>query len=157
MPPEVPGPTSLALGSLSAMKFFEAEALIYAPSSTVWDIITDDSNFTIWDSGITRIEGKVRNGATIRIRTLTNGRRTFHLRVQQIPGEVMTWTGGLPLGLFTGVRTFSLSPENGKTYLKVREEFRGPLLGMIRRTVPDMGQDCTGYVNAVKDRAELIG
>lgn len=139
------------------MKFFEAETMIYARSSTVWDIITDDSNYTVWDSGITRIDGQVRNGATIRIRTLTGGHRTFRLRVQQIPGEMMTWTGGLPLGLFTGVRTFTLSPQNGKTHLKVREEFSGPLLGMIWRTVPDLGQDCTGYVNAVKERAELIG
>lgn len=83
----------------------------------MWDIITDAGNFTVWDSGITRIEGQVRNGATIRIRTLTGGNRTFRLRVQQIPGEVMTWTGGLPLGLFTGVRTLTLSPQNGKTHL----------------------------------------
>jgi hypothetical protein len=139
------------------MKSFEAETVIYARSSTVWDIITDAGNYTVWDSGITRIEGQVRNGATIRIRTLTGGNRTFRLRVQQNPGEVMTWTGGLPLGLFTGVRTFTLSPRNGKTHLKVREEFSGPLLGLIWRTVPDLGQDCTGYVNAVKERAELIG
>jgi hypothetical protein len=139
------------------MKSFEAETLIYARSSTVWDIITDDSNYTVWDSGITRIEGQVRNGGSIRIRTRTGGNRTVRLRVQQIPGEVMTWTGGLPLGLFTCVRTFTLSPQGGKTHLRVREEFSGPLLELIWKTVPDMGRDCTGYVNAVKERAELIG
>jgi hypothetical protein len=117
----------------------------------------DASNYTVWDSGISRIDGELRNGANIRIRTLTGGNRAFRLRVQQIPGEVMTWTGGLPLGLFTGVRTFTLSPQNGKTHLKVREEFSGPLLRLIWRTAPDLGQDCTGYVNAVKERAELIG
>jgi hypothetical protein len=131
--------------------------MVYARSSTVWDIITDAGNYTVWDSGITRIEGQVRNGATIRIRTMTGGNQTFRLRVRQIPGELMTWTGRLPLGPFTGVRTFTLSPQDGKTHLKVREEFSGPLLGLIWRTVPDLGQDCTGYVNAVKERAELIG
>ncbi|WP_427006349.1 SRPBCC domain-containing protein [Pseudarthrobacter sp. H2] len=139
------------------MKSFEAEAMIYARSSTVWDIITDAGNFTVWASGITRIDGQVRNGGTIRIRTRTGGNRTFRLRVRQIPGEVMTWTGGLPLSLFTGVRTFTLSPQGGKTHLRVREDFSGPLIGLIGRAVPDMGQDCTGYVNAVKERAELIG
>ena len=131
--------------------------MIYARSSTVWDIITDEGNYTVWDSGITRIEGQIRNGGTIRIRTITGGHRSFRLRVQQIPGEVMTWTGRLPLGLFRGVRTFTLSPHGGKTHLRVREEFSGPLLGLIWRTVPDLGQDCAGYVNAVKERAELIG
>ena len=131
--------------------------MIYARSSTAWDIITDDSNYTVWDSGITRIDGQVRNGGTIRIRTRTGGNRSFRLRVQQIPGEVMTWTRALPLGLFTGVRTFTLSPQGGKTHLRVKEEFSGPLLGLVWRTVPDLGQNCTGYVNAVKERAELIG
>lgn len=139
------------------MKSFEAEAMIYARSSTVWDIITDDSNYTVWDSGITRIDGQVRNGGTIRIRTRTGGNRSFRLRVQQIPGEVMTWTGALPLGLFTGVRTFTLSPHGGKTHLRVKEEFSGPLLGLVWKAVPDLGQNCTAYVNAVKERAELIG
>jgi hypothetical protein len=139
------------------MKSFEAEAMIYARSSTVWDIITDASNFTVWDSGITRVDGQVRNGSTIRVRTGIGGNRTFRLRVRQVPGEAMTWTGGLPLGLFTGVRTFTLSPQGGKTHLRVREDFSGPLLGLVGRTMPDMGQDCTGCVNAVKERAELIG
>jgi hypothetical protein len=139
------------------MKAFEAETMIYARSSTVWDIITDAANYTVWESGITRVDGQVRNGGTIRIRTRIGGNRNLRLRVRQIPGEVMTWTGGLPLGLFTGVRTFTLSPQGGKTHLRVKEEFSGPLLGLIGRIVPDMGQDCTGYVNAVKERAELIG
>ncbi len=50
--------------------------MIYARSSTVWDIITDAGNCTVWDSGITGIEGQVRNGATIRIRTRTGGKQT---------------------------------------------------------------------------------
>jgi hypothetical protein len=139
------------------MKSFEAETMIYARSSTVWDIITDAANYTVWASGITRVDGQVRNGGTIRVRTRTGGNRTFRLRVRQIPGQMMTWTAGPPLGLFTGVRTFTLSPHGGKTHLRVKEEFSGPLLGLIGRTAPDRGQDCTGYVNAVKERAEQLG
>jgi hypothetical protein len=138
------------------MKSVESETLINARSSTVWDIITDAGNYTVWDSGITRIRGELRNGGTIRIRTRTGGNRTFRLRVRQIPGEVMTWTGGLPLGLFTGVRTFTLDPRGGMTQLRVKEEFTGPLLGLIGKDMPDMRQAFTDYVNAVKERAEIL-
>ena len=120
------------------MKSFEAEALINARNSTVWEIITDGGNYTVWDSGITRIDGQLRNGGPIRVRTRTGGNRTFRLRVEQIPGEVMTWTGGLPLGLFKSVCTFTLTPRGGMTHLRVREEFTGPLLGPMWSTVPDM-------------------
>ncbi|HEX9089386.1 MAG TPA: SRPBCC domain-containing protein [Arthrobacter sp.] len=139
------------------MKYFEAETLINAGDSTVWEIITDGGNFTVWDSGITRIDGELRNGGTIRVRTRTGGNRTFRLRVQQIPGEVMTWTGGLPWGLFKGVRTFTLTPHGGMTHLRVREEFTGPLLVPLWNTVPDLERAFTDYVSAVKKRAELLG
>lgn len=139
------------------MKSLEAETLINARNSTVWEIITDAGNYTVWESGITSIQGELRNGGTIRIRTRTRGNRTFRLRVQQIPGEVMTWTGGLPLGLFRGVRTFTLSPQRGMTQLRVKEEFSGPLLGLMDKTMADTEQALTDYVNAVKERAELLG
>ena len=123
----------------NAMKSFEAEALINARNSTVWDIITDGGNYTVWDSGITRIDGRLRSGGPIRVRTRIGGNRTFRLRVEQIPGEVMTWTGGLPWGLFKSVCTFTLTSRGGKTLLRVREEFTGPLLGPMWSYRPRYG------------------
>lgn len=136
----------------------EAETLINARSSTVWDIITDARNYTVWESGITHIRGELRNGGTIRIRTHTGGNRTFRLRVQQMPSEVMTWTRGLPLGLLTGVRTFTLEPLGGMTHLRVKEEFTGPLCGLLLwEFVSDTQQAFIDYVDAVRKRAEILG
>ncbi|MDP9981298.1 hypothetical protein J2W14_000678 [Pseudarthrobacter oxydans] len=139
------------------MKSFEAETVINARNSTVWDIITDGGNYPVWDSGITRIDGQLRSGGPIRVRTRTGGNRTFRLRVQQIPGEVMIWTGGLPWGLLKSVCTFTLTPHGGMTHLRVREEFTGPLLGPMWSTVPDLERAFADYVSAVKKRAELLG
>ncbi|POH58948.1 hypothetical protein CVS28_09590 [Arthrobacter glacialis] len=72
--------------------------MIDADCSTGWDIITDHGNYTAWPFGILRIQAEVRHGCTIKIRTTTGGRRTFRLRVRQVPGTVMTWTGGMPRG-----------------------------------------------------------
>ena len=139
------------------MKSYEAKRLITARKSTVWEIITDGGNYTVWDSGITHISGGLRNGGTIRVRSRTCGNRTFRLRVRQIPGEAMTWTGGLALGLFKGVCTFTLTSHGEKTLLHVRQDFSGPLLGLLWTTVPDTEWAIAGYVNAVKKRAELLG
>lgn len=136
----------------------EARTLINARSSTVWDIITDARNYTVWESGITHIRGELRNGGTIRIRTHTGGNRTIRLHVQQMPGEVMTWTQGMPLGLLTGVRTFTLEPVGGgTTHLSVKEEFTGPLCGLLLwEFVSDTQQAFIDYVNAVRKRAEIL-
>lgn len=144
-------------GYSGTVKFVEAEVLINARSSTVWDVITDGGNLTVWDSGITEIHGEIRNGGTIRIRTALGGNRMFRLRVEQLPGEVMTWTGGIPLGLFTGVRTFTLTSHGTMTHLRVREEFSGPLLSAIWKRMPDMEPALDAYVKAAKARAELFG
>ena len=135
----------------------EAEALIDARKSTVWDIITDGGNYTVWDSGITRLDGELRRGGTIRVKARGCGNRAFRLRVRQTPGEEMTWTGGLPLGLLKGARTFRLTPHGGRTLLSVRQEFRGPLLGLWWKTAPDLERVTAEYVSAVKKRAELLG
>ena len=127
------------------MKSFDAETLIHARNSTVWEIITDGGNYTVWDSGINRIDGELRNGGTIRVRTRTCGKRTFRLRVRQIPAKEMTWTGGVPLGLFKGVRTLTLTPHGGMTHLHVGVEFSGPLLGRPRHFAPvETGPSLTG-------------
>lgn len=136
--------------------FVQAEALVSARSSTVWDVITDARNFTVWESGITEITGELRNGGIIRVRTRTDGNRTCRIRVQQIPGEVMTWTAGSPLGLLTRVRTFTLEPHGGMTHLRVKDEFTGPLRGLLPK-VPDTKPALIDYVSAVKKRAEIIG
>ena len=66
----------------------------------------------------------------------------------------MAWTGGIPLGLMTGVRTFSLAPQDGATRFTLREEFTGPLLPLIWRSMPDMQPSFDKFAAALKTRAE---
>ncbi|QCO98361.1 hypothetical protein FCN77_12500 [Arthrobacter sp. 24S4-2] len=138
------------------MEYIASEALINARASTVWEVITDAGNLTVWESGITAIDGELRNGGTIRIKTADAGGRTLRLRVQQMPGEVMTWTSRLPLGLLKRTRTFTLSLQAGLTHLTVKEEVSGPLAAFLGNTRPDTSQHLNEYVHAVTNRAELL-
>lgn len=72
-----------------------------------------------------------------------------------MPGEVMTWTSGPPLGLLKRIRTFTLSPEAGLTYLTVKEEVSGPLAGFLGNTGQDLAKTLD-FVRAVTSRAELL-
>ncbi len=132
------------------MQSSESEEPIKARSSTVWDIITDAGNFTVWESGITWVDGYVRNGAMIRIRTVDGGNRTFRTHVQQMPGQVMTWKTGIPPGLLTWTCTYSISPHAGLTHLRVKDEFAGPLLKLASIALPASEQDLHSYVTAIR-------
>jgi hypothetical protein len=52
------------------MVLHASEALINARLSTVWDVLTDSGNMTVWNSGVTEIDGDLRDGETVRISTL---------------------------------------------------------------------------------------
>jgi hypothetical protein len=138
------------------MESFEAQAVILAPSSIVRDILTDQGNYPVWNSGIVEIVGDLVHGARIRIR-LTDGKRTLPLRIQRFNGQRMVWTGRRALGLLTFVRTFTVTDHSGLTLLKVQDTYSGPLRKLLRRTTDGQRLPLSAFVDEVKFRSELLG
>ena len=138
------------------MKSFEASSTIAAAPDTIWAILTDGASFPSWDSGVDRVEGEIAPGETIKVSVKANPGRTFPVKVTEFkPGQRMVWSGGMPLGLFKGVRTYTLSSQgNGTTTFTMREEYTGPMLPMIWRSIPDLGPSFTQFANGLKQRAE---
>jgi hypothetical protein len=61
----------------------------------------------------------------------------------------------MPLGLFRGVRTYEVSPNGtGGTAFRVREEYTGPLVGLVWRSMPDLGPSFDQFAQGLKRRAE---
>ena len=137
------------------MQYFESETLINARPATVWDVLTDKSNLTVWDSGIADLTGDLRHGGKIRIKTARSGDRILRLRVD-LTGESMTWTLRGPVRLYTGVSTVIITPEGAKTHLKVTVTFSGPLDLVLARMLPQTDQALRDYTAAVTGRAELL-
>jgi hypothetical protein len=138
------------------MKSYDASATIRASSDAIWEILTDARSYTEWDSGVERVSGTIAKGETITVVSKANPGRAFPVQVTEFqPGRRMVWSGGMPLGLFKGVRTFTLSPESdGVTAFTVREEYTGPLLPMIWRSMPDLGPSFDQFATGLKSRAE---
>ena len=60
----------------------------------------------------------------------------------------------MPLGLFKGVRTFTLAREGAATRFRMREEYTGPMLPLIWRSMPDLGPSFERFAGGLKARAE---
>jgi hypothetical protein len=138
------------------VKFYEASSTISAKPEAIWAILTDGVGYARWDSGVERVEGRIAPGEMIKVFVKVNPGRAFPIKVTEfVPAERMVWSGGMPLGLFKGVRTYTLSPEgNGTTKFNMREEYTGPMLPMIWRSIPDLGPSFTQFANGLKQRAE---
>ena len=138
---------------------YRAETLIQADPERIWPILADASSWPDWDSGVQRIEGRVAPGERIKVVSEVNPGRAFPVKVTEFePGRRMTWTGGMPLGLFKGVRTFELRPEpGGATRFTMHERFSGPLRPLIGRSIPDLGPSFDQFARGLKERAERGG
>lgn len=139
------------------VRSYEVTRDIAAAPETVWAILTDAGRLQNGGFGITRIVGQIVPNGRFRLWSDAAPGPAFHLRVTAFdPPRRMVWTGGMPLGLFTGVRSFTLAPIGNHTRLTVREDFTGLLLGLIWRSMPDLQPSFTTFGDAAKKQAEAM-
>ena len=137
------------------MEYYDTSRTIAASPEAIWAILTNGSGYTEWDSGVERVEGAIAPGSKIKVFSKINPGRAFPVKVGLEPSTRMTWVGGMPFGLFKGVRTFTLTPEGGHaTRFHMREEFTGPLLPMIWRSRPDLTPSFEQFADGLKAAAE---
>lgn len=138
------------------MKEYQARDRIHASPEKIWAILTDIDKWPEWDPNCERIEGTLALGHKVKAFSKLSPGRGFAVKVSELtPPLKMTWTGGMPLGLFRGERTFMLSElKSGVTEFSMREVFSGPMLALIGGSIPDMTEAFEGFVAGLKARAE---
>jgi hypothetical protein len=127
---------------------------VRAPAERIWAMLTDAKAFPTWNSTVARIEGEIREGATLRVHA-PGTNMTFTPKVTGVvPNERMTWTGGFS-PLFKGVRTFELRPRgDGSTEFTMAERFSGLMLPFVKRSLPDFGPIFARYASDLKRAIE---
>ena len=137
------------------MRSYASSTTIDAAPEAVWAVLVDGARYTDWDSGVVRLEGTIAKGERLTVVSSANPNRGFPVEVTAFePGRRMEWSGGMPLGLFRGVRTFTLTPEGARTRLDVREEYTGPLLPLIWRSMPDLQPSFDQFTRGIMARVE---
>jgi uncharacterized protein YndB with AHSA1/START domain len=128
---------------------------IAAPVDRVWALLTDASTYARWNGSLLSIDGDIVEGGTVSLVARANPGRTFTLSVSDVRAPTrMTWSDGMPLGLFRGVRTFELTDRAGATVFSMSEVYSGPLAGLISRSIPDMTASFQQFADGLKEAAE---
>jgi hypothetical protein len=137
------------------MKEYKATTIINESPAKIWSILTDVSAYPSWDPYCDKIEGRVELGQKIKAFSKLSPGRAFPVKVTElVPNQKMTWSGGMPFGLFKGERTFTLTPRGEGTEFTLREVFSGPMLALIGKSIPDMTDAFEKFVQGLKKRAE---
>ena len=120
----------------------------------MWAVVEDVAHYPDWDSGV-RVEGRVAPGEKLKVHSEAQSRPRLPGQGHRTrPGRQMVWSGGMPLGLFKGVRTYSVVPDDGATRFTMREEYTGPLLPLIWRSMPDLQPSFDRFARGLKARVE---
>jgi len=130
---------------------------IDAPPERVWQILTDAASYREWNPEILDVEGRMALGERIvaRVRLEDGAIRRVPLRVSRFEASSrMDWVGGIPLGLFVGRRTFTVTPRAGGTAFRLHLSMSGPLSGMIVKSVGNRQSEVDSFSAALKRRAE---
>jgi hypothetical protein len=138
------------------MRYYEATATIQASPEAVWAVLSDGARWPAWDSGVDAVDGSITPGATVKIRAQSAPGRAFPVKVTRFePPALLRFSGGMPLGLLRGVRTYEVAPDDGgQARFRMREEYTGPLLPLIWRSMPDLGPSFEQFAHGLKQRVE---
>lgn len=138
------------------MRQYEATSTINASPDEVWSVLKDGASWPDWDSGVDGVEGQIAPGEKITIRSAVAPGRAFPVKVTTFEEpRQLTFTGGMPLGLFKGVRTYDVDAGPGNTTtFRMREEYTGPMAPMIFRSIPDLAPSFEQFASGLKQRVE---
>jgi hypothetical protein len=136
------------------MKAFQTTTSIRAAPEAIWALLTDAAAYPSWNTTVTKVDGRIAPGEKITVHVKINP-RAFPVKVSEFQApERMVWTGGMPFGLFKGERTFRLTKKGDAVEFFMREEYTGPLAGMIGKSIPDLQPAFDEFAAALKARAE---
>lgn len=127
---------------------------IDAPPERVFAILTDANRLTSGGFGIVSLTGAIALGKSLRLVSSLAPKRTFRLKVIAFdPPRAMVWRGGTPV-VFTGTRTFTLTPAGGGTHFQMTERFTGLFAGPIAKAMPNLNPSFETFADALKHHAE---
>lgn len=137
------------------MRSYQTSIDIAAPPEAVWDALTQKLQDDPTAFGIRKLQGRLAKGAKVKLWSEVAPDRAFALTVVTYDApQKMVWRGGMPLGLFTGTRTFTLTPNANGTHFHMEEVFTGLMSGMITKSMPDLTPSFTKFANTLKAKAE---
>lgn len=127
---------------------------IKASADRIMSLLTHAADFTKWNSTLISVEGQIKQGEKIKLVSKLDPKKTFNLTVSELTPTKMIWKDGFA-PMFSGVRTFSLTPQSdGTTDFSMVEVFKGIMLPMIKGSLPEFKPNFEQYALDLKTAAE---
>ena len=138
------------------MKAFATRIIIDAPPETIWRILTDAAAYADWNATVSGVDGRIAPGETVTVHAKIAPGRAFPVKVVTFDApRRMVWSSAMPLGLFTGERTFDLRiAGDAKTEFAMEERYAGLMAPLITKSISNLQPAFDEFAGCLKTRAE---
>lgn len=137
---------------------FVTTATMQAPPDRVWAVLTDPDRYAAWNPEIVSLAGRMALGQRLkaRVKVGSGAIRPVTLRVTAFDpsSRHMEWTGGLPFGLFTGLRILTVAADTSGSLFRMIVRMSGPLAGLMVKSVGDRQKEIDAFSLALKAYAD---
>jgi len=125
---------------------------IQADKSILWALLTNASDFPRWNSTVISIEGDIKPGGKIRLKSTLDPKRVFKLSIREFDADTrLVWGDAM------GQRVYMLkSMGQNLTQFTMTEKIGGPIFPLIAKMIPPFDQSFEHYARDLKKEAEAI-
>lgn len=125
---------------------------IQADLAIIWSLLTNAADYPRWNSTIISLEGEIRPGETLKLKSTLDENRTFNLKVKEMePERRLVW------GDSQGSRVYSLSQGQGDTVIfTMREKIGGLFFPLFARFIPPFDLSFEQFAADLKRESEAI-
>ncbi len=125
---------------------------IHADAKVIWALLTNAQDYPRWNSTVTSIEGDIKPGNKIKLKSTLDTKRTFKLKVKQFePAKQLSWGDG------KGTRVYTLTDKgNGVINFSMTEKIGGLMFPMYAKYIPSFDASFNTFAADLKKEAETI-
>lgn len=142
--------------AVTVKKFFSRETSvsikIQADPAIVWDLLTHAADFSRWNSTVVSLEGEIKKGQKIKLKSTLDEKRTFNLQIKEFePEQRLVWGDGM------GNRVYTLKKDGEDAVrFSMAEKIGGPLFPLFAGYIPSFDESFEKFAADLKKEAEAI-
>ena len=126
-------------------------ASIAADPAIVWALLTHAADYPRWNSTVISIQGEIKAGAAIELKSTLDEKRVFKLKVKEfLPEKRLVWGDAM------GSRVYSLERSGSGTNFSMTEKIGGPLFPLFAGMIPSFDESFDKFTADLKKEAETI-
>ncbi|MGD1891382.1 MAG: SRPBCC family protein [Cyclobacteriaceae bacterium] len=124
---------------------------IDADASIIWTLLTNAADYSRWNSTVISIEGDIRKGEKIKLKSTLDPQRTFKLKVKEmIPDKKLVWGDAM------GERTYTVEPKGSTSLFTMTEKIGGPIFPLFASKIPSFDESFEQFASDLKKEAESM-